>query len=136
MPVTRVEHGARGPPGQVVARVARAPITWRWATSSSGISRSCAGGWHHTLRAPARSSPSAPWPGATPTPRSDLDLIIVADTTRPFFERHKDFAGLYDVWPRLDLLTYTPEEFARMVEEERPLISRALEEGVVPHETA
>lgn len=68
--------------------------------------------------------------------RSDLDLIIVADTTRPFFERHKDFAGLYDVWPRLDLLTYTPEEFARMVEEERPLISRALEEGVVPHETA
>ena len=37
---------------------------------------------------------------------SDLDLIIVADTARPFFERFKDFAGLYDVWPRLDLLIY------------------------------
>jgi len=24
---------------------------------------------------------------------SDLDLIIVADTTRPFFERFKDFVG-------------------------------------------
>jgi len=66
---------------------------------------------------------------------SDLDLIIVADTARPFFERFKDFAGLYDVWPRLDLLIYTPEEFARMVAEERPLITRALEEGVVLHET-
>jgi predicted nucleotidyltransferase len=66
---------------------------------------------------------------------SDLDLIIVADTTRPFFERFKDFAGLYDVWPRLDLLIYTPEEFARMVAEERPLITQALAEGVVLYET-
>ena len=67
---------------------------------------------------------------------SDLDLLIVADTTRPFFERFKDYAGLYDVWPRLDLLIYTPEEFAQMVAEERPLVSQALEEGVVLHETA
>jgi len=65
---------------------------------------------------------------------SDLDLIIVADTARPFFERFKDFAGLYDVWPRLDLLIYTPEEFSRMVADERPLILQALEEGAVLHE--
>jgi hypothetical protein len=37
-----------------------------------------------------------------PVAFSDLDLIIVADTARPFFERFKDFAGLYDVWPRLE----------------------------------
>jgi predicted nucleotidyltransferase len=67
---------------------------------------------------------------------SDLDLIIVADTARPFFERHKEFAGLYDVWPRLDLLIYTPEEFAQMLAEERPLIRQALEEGVILHEAA
>jgi predicted nucleotidyltransferase len=67
---------------------------------------------------------------------SDLDLIIVADTVRPFFERFKDFSGLYDVCPRVELLVYTPDEFAQMVEEERPLIMRALEEGVVLHETA
>jgi predicted nucleotidyltransferase len=66
--------------------------------------------------------------------QSDLDLIIIADTGRPFFERFKDFAGLYEVWPRLDLLIYTPDEFAVMVDEERPLITRALEEGVVLHE--
>jgi predicted nucleotidyltransferase len=67
---------------------------------------------------------------------SDLDLIIVAHTARPFFERFKDFPGLYEVWPRIELLIYTPEEFAQMVAEERPLIMRALEEGVVLHETA
>jgi predicted nucleotidyltransferase len=67
---------------------------------------------------------------------SDLDLVIVAETAWPFLERFKDFAGLYDVWPRLDLLIYTPEEFARMVEEENPFIQRVLEEGVVVHEAA
>src|SRR6059036_1120597 len=66
---------------------------------------------------------------------SDLDLIIVADTGLPFFERFKDFAGLYDVWPRLDLLVYTPEELARMVADDNPLVRQALEEGVVLHET-
>ena len=65
---------------------------------------------------------------------SDLDLIIIADTSRPFLERFKDFAGLYDVWPRLDLLVYTREEFARMVAEDNPLLRQALEEGVVLHE--
>ena len=65
---------------------------------------------------------------------SDLDLLIVAETRRPFFERFKDFAGLYDVWPRLDLLIYTPEELARMVDEENPLVTQALREGVVLHQ--
>jgi hypothetical protein len=40
------------------------------------------------------------------------------------------------VWPRLDLLIYTHEEFAALVEEERPLIVQALAEGVVLHEAA
>jgi predicted nucleotidyltransferase len=64
---------------------------------------------------------------------SDLDLIIVAETSRPFLERFKDFAGLYDVWPRLDLLIYTPPEFERMIAEENPLVLDALREGVVLH---
>ena len=65
---------------------------------------------------------------------SDLDLVIVADTTRPFLERYRDFEGLYDVWPRLDLLIYTPAEFAQMREEGRPFIEHVLSEGVVIHE--
>lgn len=66
---------------------------------------------------------------------SDLDLLIVADTSRPFLERFKDFAGLYDVWPRLDLLIYTAEEFERMRAEENPLVMQALREGVVLYPT-
>jgi len=65
---------------------------------------------------------------------SDLDLVIVADTSRPFLERFKDFAGLYDVWPRLDLLIYTPEEFDRMLAGGNPFIQRVVTEGVVMHE--
>jgi predicted nucleotidyltransferase len=65
---------------------------------------------------------------------SDLDLVIVADTPRPFLERYRDFEGLYDVWRRLDLLVYTPEEFARMQAEGRPFIEHVLREGLVIHE--
>ena len=66
---------------------------------------------------------------------SDLDLIVVAETDRPFLERFKDFAGLYDVWPALDLLVYTPAELQRMVAEENPLVTQALREGVILHPT-
>jgi predicted nucleotidyltransferase len=65
---------------------------------------------------------------------SDLDLVIVADTARPFLERYRDFEGIYDVWRRLDLLIYTPDEFAEMVREGRPFIEQVLREGVVVHE--
>jgi predicted nucleotidyltransferase len=65
---------------------------------------------------------------------SDLDLLIVADTTRPFLERFKDFAGIYNVWPRVDLLIYTPAELDAMIAEENPLVLLALREGIVLHE--
>jgi predicted nucleotidyltransferase len=65
---------------------------------------------------------------------SDLDLVIIADTTRPFLERYRDFEGLYEVWPRLDLLIYTPAELAQMQAEGRPFIAHVLGEGVVIHE--
>ena len=61
---------------------------------------------------------------------SDLDLIVIADTDRTFFERFRDFSGLYEIWPRLDLLVYTSAEFQRMVDEENPFLLRVLEEGV------
>lgn len=67
---------------------------------------------------------------------SDLDLVIVADTSRPFLERYRDFESLYDVWPRLDLLIYTPAEFAAMQAEGRPFIGHVLREGAVIHEAA
>ena len=65
---------------------------------------------------------------------SDLDLLVVADTTRPFFERWRDFAGLFDVWPRLDLLVYTPAELEHLRAEGRAFIEHVLAAGVVVHE--
>jgi predicted nucleotidyltransferase len=67
---------------------------------------------------------------------SDLDLVIIADTPRPFFERFKDFAGVWEVWPRLDMLIYTPAEFEQMRAEGNPFIERVLAEGRVVHEAA
>ncbi len=61
---------------------------------------------------------------------SDLDLIAVMESL-PFVER---LVALYEeLAPRvgLDLLVYTPEEFAGM--KERAFIRRALEEGRVLH---
>jgi predicted nucleotidyltransferase len=50
--------------------------------------------------------------GGRLTSRSDIDLILVQDTSKPFPQRGEDFLDLYDVVPALDLLVYTPQEFA------------------------
>jgi len=45
---------------------------------------------------------------------SDIDLIIVAQTTRPFVERARDYFDLLDIVPRMDILVYTPEELVSL----------------------
>jgi len=68
-------------------------------------------------------------------PESDVDLIIVADTRRPFVERFKDFYGLMEASAApVEMLVYTPEEFRSMRERENPLVMKALEEGKVLYE--
>ena len=64
---------------------------------------------------------------------SDLDLIVVAETGRPFIERFKDFAGVWRVSPvkRIDMFVYTPEEFESMRLTDDSFVSRALEEGKI-----
>lgn len=48
-------------------------------------------------------------------PGSDIDLILVCNTKTPFVERPLEFKKLYDHFPRLDLLVYTPEEFKKLI---------------------
>lgn len=48
---------------------------------------------------------------------SDLDLLIIADTKKPFIHRRDDFEFLFDQIPELDLLVYTPEEFEKLSKE-------------------
>ena len=49
--------------------------------------------------------------------RSDLDLVIITDSERPFFDRLQDF--LEYLRPRIsaDLLVYTPEEWDELSRE-------------------
>lgn len=45
---------------------------------------------------------------------SDLDVIIVAETAVPFIERPRSFWDLLDLGFAMDILVYTPAEFAEM----------------------
>ncbi len=68
----------------------------------------------------------------TAAPESDIDVIVVAPTDRPFADRGLDYMeALRIAGVGVDLLVYTPEEFSRMQEEERPFLSHALE-GAIP----
>ena len=82
-----------------------------------------------------RRSCSAHTPGETRDRYSDLDIIIVQDTEKGFFDRASDFGEVRSAWPRsLDMLIYTPDELDEMLAERRPFIEIALEEGVVIYE--
>ena len=66
---------------------------------------------------------------------SDLDIIIVHNTDKGFFDRASDFREVRSAWPRsLDMLIYTPDELDEMISQRRPFIEIALEEGVVIYE--
>lgn len=47
---------------------------------------------------------------------SDIDLLLVAPTDKPFLERWRDFADLLEGEYAIDLLVYTPAEFARLAQ--------------------
>lgn len=45
---------------------------------------------------------------------SDIDLILVVNSAKtPFVQRAFEFADLFEVYPKLDLLVYTQEELDR-----------------------
>ena len=74
------------------------------------------------------------WANGTQSRHSDIDIIIIEKTTRRFFERYKDFDGLYDALKEqgLDLLVYTPEELEEIGH--RHFIRNALSKGTVIYE--
>ena len=71
-----------------------------------------------------------------PDEYSDLDLVVIKETEERFLDRLKRVYELVRPTFAMDLLVYTPEEFARMKEEGNPLIERVCEEGVVVYEKA
>ncbi|MEK9179937.1 MAG: nucleotidyltransferase domain-containing protein [Patescibacteria group bacterium] len=59
---------------------------------------------------------------------SDLDLIVVKNTDKPFVRRLVD-APYFSI--HSDIFVYTPKEFEQMQENENPFVMNALEHGVV-----
>lgn len=59
---------------------------------------------------------------------SDIDVIVVAPTDLPPVERFRDYLpAILAAGVGVDLLVYTPEEFERMKQEERPFLMNALD---------
>ncbi len=65
----------------------------------------------------------------TATQKSDIDLMILMETTKRFFDRFDDFDQIYDIAKgnAVDILIYTPDELKAI--SHRPFIKRILENG-------
>ena len=70
----------------------------------------------------------------TESKKSDLDLLIVVDTDKRFFDRYDDFIDIYDKLPgfSVDMLIYTPEEFKAI--SHRKFIQTIIKEGKTIYE--
>jgi predicted nucleotidyltransferase len=58
----------------------------------------------------------------TVTQWSDIDLVIIKETSKPFLARLKEVALLCYAPVGVDFLVYTPTEFEQMIAERNPFI--------------
>jgi predicted nucleotidyltransferase len=66
---------------------------------------------------------------------SDVDLVVIKETALPFLDRYTDFQGLFEVTRKaLQILVYTPDEFADMRARGNPFILNVIEDGIVIYE--
>jgi predicted nucleotidyltransferase len=65
---------------------------------------------------------------------SDIDLVIVQDTTLPFLKRIQQVLRLLHPKVGLDILVYTPEEYANLVQERRFVRDEIAAKGRVLYE--
>jgi len=63
---------------------------------------------------------------------TDLDVLVIMDTEKPFTERMAEIYSLLALPVDADILCYTPQEFERM--KETPFLKKALADEVVLYE--
>ena len=63
---------------------------------------------------------------------TDLDVLVIMDTDKPFTERVGEIYSLLALPVDADILCYTPQEFGRM--RETPFLKKALADEVVLYE--
>lgn len=63
---------------------------------------------------------------------SDIDIVVIQRSTQPFLERLREVARLLPTnMGAVDVLVYTPEEFAAMQRDENAFAQTVCEEGVL-----
>ena len=68
------------------------------------------------------------------TKKSDMDMVVIMDTNKRFFDRYELLGALYDLFDTgLDIFPYTEEEFFRI--SHRPFIKSIIKEGIVVYES-
>ncbi len=65
---------------------------------------------------------------------SDLDLIVIRETSQPFLERIKTILSLLKPQVGVDLLVYTPQEFEQLCRERCFFRDEVLAKGKVVYE--
>jgi len=70
----------------------------------------------------------------TETKKSDIDLMIVMETDKRFFDRYDAFDEISEIMrgTSVDLLIYTPQELENIAH--RPFIRKILSEGRIIYE--
>jgi uncharacterized protein len=70
-----------------------------------------------------------------PTKRSDLDLIIITETDKRFFDRYETYENIYSLIPNrsVEMLIYTPDELNKI--SHRTFIKQILDEGKIIYES-
>lgn len=66
--------------------------------------------------------------------KSDIDLIIIKKTDKPFLKRLEEFYAEINPNIAMDILVYTPEEFEDL-KTKNPFIFRAISEGKIIYES-
>jgi predicted nucleotidyltransferase len=65
---------------------------------------------------------------------SDVDLVVIKDTEKSFLDRTKEVIQLIQPCIGVDILVYTPEEFARLFQERRFIRDEIIGKGKVLYE--
>jgi predicted nucleotidyltransferase len=68
-------------------------------------------------------------------PGSDIDLLVIADSTQPRYRRSAPLYGaLSDILVSMDILVYTPEEVEEWSGVRQAFVTTAVREGKVLYE--
>jgi uncharacterized protein len=61
---------------------------------------------------------------------SDIDLILIKDSSLPFVQRGTEFLDLFDIHPELDIVVYSEAEFDRQLARPGPGFWRSVEKSM------